>query len=98
MSGTVEDYSGLCGIIPTFADSSRQIRCKFEFGHSGPCSFEKYRSQFWLRAGCYGYDKYWLNKKNEAGETNGFIESVLDHSRYDHYSVMLTSNNKIVIR
>jgi hypothetical protein len=51
MSATVEDYDGLCGIIPTFANSSRQIRCTHELGHHGPCSFEKYRKQFWCRAG-----------------------------------------------
>lgn len=52
----IESYEGLCRIIPTFASSGNQIRCKHEFGHSGPCSFEKYRKQFWLSAGCGGGD------------------------------------------
>lgn len=97
---TVEDYSGLCGIIPSFADSGRQIRCKYEFGHSGPCSFEKYRSQFRLWGGCSasGYERWYLNKKDEEGLSNGFKESVLSHSTYSHYSVMIGSDRKLVIR
>lgn len=95
---SIEDYSGLCGIIPTFADSSRQIRCKYELGHGGPCSFEKYRSQFRIQSSCGSYDSWWYNKKNEDGESNGFIESVLDHSKYNHFTIMLSSNNKVIIR
>ncbi len=48
---TIESYDGLCGIIATFASSDNRIRCKHEFGHSGPCSFEKYRNQFQIQAG-----------------------------------------------
>jgi hypothetical protein len=53
MSATVEDYDGLCGIIPTFASSDLQMRCHFEMGHSGPCSFEKHRRHFVITAGCF---------------------------------------------
>jgi len=49
---TVENFDGLCGIIATFADSSRQIRCHYIFDHGGPCSFEKYREQFVLSSSC----------------------------------------------
>jgi hypothetical protein len=46
MSATVESYDGLCGIIATFASSNLQMRCLFEMGHGGPCSFEKHRHNF----------------------------------------------------
>jgi len=48
----IESFDGLCGLIATFASSSNQIRCKYEFGHGGPCSFEKYKSQFTLQSCC----------------------------------------------
>ena len=69
MSATVEDYSGLCGIIPTFSNSSRQIRCTYELGHHGPCSFEKYRKQFWLTAGAF----------RAPDPERKFIDSVISH-------------------
>lgn len=42
----IESYDGLCGIIADFASSSLQIRCHYEFGHSGSCSFTKYSRRF----------------------------------------------------
>jgi hypothetical protein len=53
MSATVEDYDGLCGIIPTFASSDLRMRCHFEMGHGGPCSFEKHRHNFIIIGGCF---------------------------------------------
>lgn len=41
MSATVESYDGLCGIIYHYSTSDRQVRCKYEFGHGGPHSWEK---------------------------------------------------------
>lgn len=57
---STENYDGLCGIIATFASSGNRIRCKHEFGHSGPCSFEKYRNQFQIRGGSFvgDFDPY----------------------------------------
>lgn len=99
---SIEDYSGLCGIIPTFAGSDYRIRCNYALGHGGPCSFEKYRNKWPFRiwGGCSasGYDHWWYNKKNEDGESNGFVKSVLEHSKYDHYTIMLSSSNRIIIR
>jgi hypothetical protein len=36
---TVENYDGLCGVIHRFASSDKQVRCSYEFGHSGPHSW-----------------------------------------------------------
>lgn len=96
---SIENYDGLCGIIPLFGSRAR-LRCNYSLGHSGPCSFEKYRNQFrlWGGSSCGDYERWYLNKKDEEGISNGFKESVLSHSRYDHYSVMLSSDNKIIIR
>jgi hypothetical protein len=43
MSST-ESFDGLCGIIAEFASSGMQIRCHYELGHHGPCSFKKLRN------------------------------------------------------
>ena len=40
MSTTVEDYDGLCGLWHPRASSDKQVRCKFELGHHGPCSWK----------------------------------------------------------
>ena len=48
MSGSVEDFDGLCGIIHLYASSSQQVRCKYEFGHGGPHSWTKTEA----RGGC----------------------------------------------
>lgn len=40
MSAT-KDYDGLCGIIHLYSGSQKQVRCHYEFGHWGPCSFAK---------------------------------------------------------
>ncbi len=71
---SVENYDGLCGIIPTFACSSRQIRCIYELGHYGPCSFEKYRRTFYLCAGAF----------SRPDPERGFIDSVLSHQYKDN--------------
>lgn len=71
MSGSVEDYDGLCGIIAPFANSNRQFKCQYELGHSGPCSWEKYRSHFICRAGAIC----------APDPDRGFIESVLFHEK-----------------
>ena len=63
------NYDGLCGIIPTFATSDNQIRCQYELGHHGPCSFEKYRRHFYFYAGCF----------SGPDPDRGFIDSVLSH-------------------
>jgi len=35
------DFDGLCGVIYMHASSDKQVRCKYEFGHGGPHSYEK---------------------------------------------------------
>lgn len=69
MSATTESFDGLCGIIATFASSNNQIRCHYELGHHGPCSFEKYRDHFICHAGCF----------SRPDPERGFIDSVLSH-------------------
>lgn len=66
---SIEDYSGLCGIIANFASSDNRLRCHYELGHHGPCSFEKYKSHFRCMAGCFSY----------PSPERGFIDSVLSH-------------------
>lgn len=53
MSGSIEDYDGLCGIIARFSSSDMQLRCQHPFGHNGPCSWEKYREQFVIKLQSY---------------------------------------------
>ena len=38
---SIENYDGLCGIIWKFSTTTQQVRCKYEFGHGGPHSYEK---------------------------------------------------------
>lgn len=70
---SVENFDGLCGIIANFAHSGNQLRCNYELGHHGPCSFEKYRDQFRLMAGCF----------STPDPERGFIDSVLSHQNKD---------------
>lgn len=83
MSSTVENFDGLCGIIPTFATSDLQIRCHYELGHGGPCSFEKHHNNFYCQAGSSlnEFEKWLLNQTNEDGIKRGFINSVLSHKK-----------------
>lgn len=76
---TVENFDGLCGVIADFATSDLQLRCKYEFGHEGKHSFEKYRSNFNITGGSSleEYEKWLLNQKDDDGIKRGFIESVL---------------------
>jgi len=67
----IEDYDGKCGIIATFASSGNQIRCNYELGHHGPCSFEKYRDQFRLYAGSF----------SRPDPERSFVDSVLSHQK-----------------
>ena len=87
---SIENYDGLCGIIPSFADSSRQIRCKYELGHGGPCSFEKYRHQFriWSHAGSF----------HRPDPEESFINSVLSHAKYDHGTIYIGDDDEVHVR
>lgn len=76
---TVENFDGLCGIIARFASSDLQIRCKYELGHGGPCSFEKYKDHFRIQSVCRGKtEEELLNETDDEGIKRGFIESVLN--------------------
>jgi hypothetical protein len=68
MSST-ENFDGLCGIIANFASSKNQIRCHYEFGHYGPCSFEKLKRHFRITVGAIC----------SPDPERGFIDSVLSH-------------------
>lgn len=73
MSST-ENFDGMCGIIAQFAHSGNQVRCHYELGHHGPCSFEKYRNP--LR----GYAGAICTPDPERG----FIDSVLSHQEKEN--------------
>jgi len=75
----IESYDGLCGIIASFASSGNRIRCTYEIGHGGSCSFEKYRNQFRIFGGCGAddYRRWYLNKTDKHGIKRGFIDSVV---------------------
>jgi hypothetical protein len=72
MSST-ENFDGLCGIIAEFASSGNQIRCHYELGHHGPCSFKKYRNHLRGYAGAI----------SSPDPERGFIESVIYHNDDD---------------
>ena len=74
MSGTVENFDGLCGLIANFAHSGNQIRCHFELGHHGPCSFEKYKRSFFGYAGAF----------SRPDPERSFIDSVLSHQEKEN--------------
>lgn len=38
---SIESYEGLCGCIHRYSTSDLRVRCKYEFAHSGPHSWEK---------------------------------------------------------
>jgi len=67
----IETYDGKCGIIATFASSGNQIRCHYEMGHHGPCSFEKYRKQFYICGGTFV----------RPDPERGFVDSVVNHNQ-----------------
>lgn len=66
---SVENFDGMCGIIADFAHSGNQIRCHYELGHHGPCSFEKYKRHFRFSAGAI----------SAPDPERSFIDSVLSH-------------------
>lgn len=66
---SIENFDGLCGIIAEFASSGNQIRCHYELGHHGPCSFKKYNNHLRGGAGCF----------SRPDPERGFIDSVLSH-------------------
>jgi hypothetical protein len=87
----VENYDGLCGIIPSFAHSGLQIRCKYELGHGGSCSFEKYRKQFRL----------WGGSSCSSGPPlpeEGFLISVLASMPYDHGTLYIADDDEVYVR
>jgi hypothetical protein len=73
MSGSVEDFDGLCGIHAPFWCYELQLRCHYELGHHGPCSWEKYREQFRIWGGS--------NADPKVVAEQGFINSVINHKK-----------------
>lgn len=70
MSST-ETFDGLCGLKAPFGNHKVSFKCLFELGHSGPCSWEKYRDQFVIMGGSF----------SRPDPERGFIESVLFHEK-----------------
>lgn len=62
----LKSYDGLCGIISQYATSDRQLRCYFEFGHSGPCSYVKQEKVMCIR-GCAGITISEIIERAQAG-------------------------------
>jgi hypothetical protein len=62
-----------------------QLRCHYELGHGGPCSFKKYENQFRIMSSCSlaDYQKWKLEQRDEDGVQRGFIESVLSEGSND---------------
>lgn len=65
-------FDGLCGIIGRFTVAG-PIRCKFELGHVGAHSWEKYKEQFKIQSHC--------GCSPEQVAEEGFINSVLGHKK-----------------
>ena len=38
---SIESFDGLCGIICMYSTFDQQVRCKYEFGHTGDHSWVK---------------------------------------------------------
>jgi hypothetical protein len=62
MSATT-DYDGLCGIIHYFSDSGKQVRCWYDFGHGGPCSFLHKKVNLIVGSNCSFYERLVENEK-----------------------------------
>ena len=79
MSST-ESFDGLCGIIARFSDSDLQLRCEYEFGHSGPCSWDKLRKLsrvgnfIKIQSSCSRYSPEQIAERK-------FIEAVIFHQK-----------------
>ncbi len=82
-NGSTENYDGLCGIIALFSRSDRQIRCHYELGHGGPCSFKKLSDDTRGYSSCSSNDfaRWQLNQEDGDGIKRGFIESVLNDTK-----------------
>lgn len=85
----IESYDGLCGNIPTFASSDLRIRCKYDINHRGPCSYEKYRSQFQIFGGC---------GPAPIDPEEGFLNSVFSDAKFNHHVIIIDSSNNSKIR
>lgn len=84
----IESYDGLCGNIPTFASFDLRIRCKYDLNHQGPCSYEKYRSQFMISGHC----------SSSTSPEEGFLNSVFSDAPYSHGGICIDSDSKVKIR
>ena len=84
---SLKDYDGECGLIASFAHSGLQIRCNYELGHYGPCSFEKLRPNFHFMVGAIRL----------PDPKEGFLNSVLSHSRYEDNFILIV-DGKVEIK
>lgn len=55
---SIESYDGLCGIIHLNSSSDQRVRCHFEFGHSGPHSWENKKVGLSITGGTF-YSGTW---------------------------------------
>jgi hypothetical protein len=90
---SIESYDGLCGMIASFAASTLRLRCKYSIGHYGPCSWEKYRSQFQISGGT-GDPLHYADKD---GFKRGFINAVVYH-KYEHVPIVITSKGQVKVK
>jgi len=92
---SIESYDGLCALHAPFASFGLRLRCKYAMCHGGPCSWEKYRSQFILCGGVGRLD--YLQLEDKDGFKRGFIDSVVYHN-YEHLPITITSKGKLKIK
>lgn len=92
---SIESYDGLCALHAPFASFGLRLRCKHPMSHHGPCSWEKYRSQFVISSYCGRGD--YLEVTDKDGFKRGFIDSVVYHN-YEHIPISINSKGKLKIK
>lgn len=91
---SIKSYDGLCGLHAPFGAFGLRLCCEYSMIHYGPCSWEKYRSQFVICGGTGRLD--YLELIDKDGFKKGFIDSVVYHN-YQHVPIVITSKGQVKI-
>jgi hypothetical protein len=78
MSATT-DFDGLCGNIPFASCSSRQVRCKYKFGHEGPHSYERTYTKDFI----FGFYKHPVEKYTQVKKRDHIDQLEYDRGKFD---------------
>jgi hypothetical protein len=62
---SIESYDGLCGLVHHYSSSDKRVRCNFEFGHSGPHSWDKKKLRLCIQGGSFRTPGFPLNVDNK---------------------------------